>query len=136
MIEQSQRKPFVREIDTKRWYLERGRDRLHMAQELSSLIVGLYALLMLWGLKCLADGPQAYGAFLATLASGPSLLFHLVALLVAVFHTISWFGVTPKAMPIQRGEEFVPGSLIVAGHYGVWAAVTLFILYLGGLFHG
>ena len=51
--------------------------------------------------------------------------------MVAVYHSISWFVVTPQAMPIQRGEEFVPGNIIVNAHYGVWAVVSLIILIWG-----
>jgi len=129
-------KPFVREVSKTTWYLARGRDRLHMAHEASCVFVGLYALLLLWGLRALAAGPEAYQAFLAALGSPLSLGFHWVALAVTLFHTVSWFQVTPKAMPIQIGEAFVPGPVIVVGHYTVWVALSLFILFIGGVFHG
>ena len=42
----------------------------------------------------------------------------LVALVVTVYHSVTWFNVTPQAMPVQIGEEFVPGQYIVGAHYG------------------
>jgi fumarate reductase subunit C len=39
-------------------------------------------------------------------------------------------------MPIQLGEMFVPGPVIVIGHYVVWLALSLVILYMGGVIHG
>ena len=33
-----------------------------------------------------------------------------VTTVVMFYHAIAWFSVTPKAMPIQRGEEFVPAE--------------------------
>ena len=39
--------------------------------------------------------------------------------------------VTPQAMPIQRGEEFVPGKIIVGAHYALWAVVSLIVLVMG-----
>jgi fumarate reductase subunit C len=39
----------------------------------------------------------------------------------------------PQAMRIQRGEEFVPGNLIIGAHYGVLAVISLFVLILAGV---
>ncbi len=136
MIDKSLPKPFVREVARTTWYLTRRRDRVHMAQELSSIFIGGYALLLLWGVKALAAGPEAYQTFLASLGSPLSLGLHWLVLAVTLFHTVSWFGVTPKAMPVQIGEAFLPGGIIVGGHYAVWIALSLFILYVAGVFNG
>jgi fumarate reductase subunit C len=50
------------------------------------------------------------------------------------YHAIAWFSVTPKAMPIQRGEEFVPASIIAGAHYVIWVVLSLLILLLAGVF--
>jgi fumarate reductase subunit C len=129
--------PYVRAVPRTTWYLARGRDRLHMAQELSALFIGIYALLLLCGVRALADGPDAYQVFLASLSNPFMLALLWLSFLVTLFHSVSWFGVTPKAMPVQIGEHFAPPSLIVGGHYVVWIAVSLFILFIGGAFsHG
>ena len=136
MTNKSLPKPFVREVARTSWYLTRRRDRVHMAQELSSLFIGGYALLLLWGLKALAAGPEAYQAFLTSLSSPLSLGLHWLVLAVTLFHTVSWFGVTPKAMPVQIGEEFLSSSIIVGGHYVVWIVICLSILFVSGVFNG
>jgi fumarate reductase subunit C len=97
---------------------------------------GGYALLLLWGIRALAAGPEAYQAFLTSLGSPLSLGLHWLVLAVTLFHTISWFGVTPKAMPVQIGEAFLPSSIIVGGHYVLWIALSLFILFIAGVFNG
>ena len=33
--------------------------------------------------------------------------------------------------PIQRGEEFIPGNVIIGAHYGAWAVISLIILIWG-----
>ena len=129
MIEKSLVKPFVREVARTTWYLTRRRDRVHMAQELSSVFNGGYALLLLWGIKTLAAGLEAYHAFLTSLSSPLSLGLHWLVLAVTLFHTVSWFGVTPKAMPVQIGEDFLPGKFIVGAHYAAWLVASLLILY-------
>ena len=127
-------KPYVRAVPTTTWYFSRKRDLLHMAQEVSCIFIGLYAVLLLLGIRALAHGPEAYQAFLDGLGNPAVLLLQWITLGFAVFHSVSWFGVTHKAMPIQIGEEFVPGSLIVGGHYAAWAVVSLIVLFFGGVF--
>lgn len=136
MIETSLSKPYVRQVARTSWYLHRRRDRMHMAQELSSLFIGGYALLLLWGLKALAAGPEAYQAFLAGLGNPWSVALQWLVLAVTLFHTFSWFQVTPKAMPVQIGDKFLPGGVIVVGHYVVWVALSLLILFFAGVFNG
>lgn len=126
-------KPYKREIQKSTWYLGRRRDILHMLSEISSLFIGIYAIVLLWGLTALADGPGAYQLFLQQLANPLSLGFHWLALAFAMYNSISWFNLTPKAMPVQLGENFVPGYLIVAAHYVAWACVSLIILFISGV---
>ena len=61
-------------------------------------------------------------------------MFHVVALAFALYHTTSWFNVTPKAMPIQIGEAFLPGWVIVGAHYLGWLLVSIGVLVLAGVF--
>ncbi len=131
------RKPYVSQVSRTRWYLGRKRDIHHMLNEVSSLFIGGYALLLLWGVRSLSEGEAAFAAFLALLASPLSIALHWLVLAFTLLHSVSWFTATPKAMPLQVGEAFVPGYLIAGGHYAAWAAVSLFILYLGGVIgHG
>ncbi len=127
-------RPYVRPAPRTTWYLAQPRYMQHMAQELTSVFVGACAFLLLWGLSALAEGEQAWNAFLAGLGN-PLTLFLLVLILAAtLYHTVSWFAVTPKAMPVQIGESFVPGIIIAGAHYLAWILVSLFILYVAGVF--
>ena len=38
------------------------------------------------------------------------------------------------ALPVQRGAAFVPDGAISGAHFGVWAILSLAILYLAGAF--
>ena len=129
-------KPFVREVPRTSWYLARRRDQIHMAQELTSLFIGNFALLLLCAVRAVADGPEAYQAFVASLGSPLMLGMLWITFAVTLFHTVSWFGVTHKAMPVQIGEGFLPPAVIVGGHYAAWVVVSLFILFIAGVFHG
>ena len=130
------RKPYVREISNTTWYLERRRDLTHMLQEVTSLFIGIYTIILLWGVKALSEGPEAYQGFLDALGSPLLITFNWITFVVMIYHSVSWFSVTPKAMPVQIGEEFLPGGIIAAGHYVAWVVVSAVIYYLAGGFNG
>ena len=52
----------------------------------------------------------------------------------AVYHAATWFNATQKAMPIQIGEDFVPGNLISGAHYAAWAVLSVVVLFVAGVF--
>ncbi len=134
MAEQVTRKPYLREVPRLRWFFRHPRYLRYMAREVTCLFIGAYTLLLLVGVKRLAEGEAAYEAFLAALASPASVVFHAAALAFSVYHSVTWFNVTPKALPLQVGERFVPGGVIAGLHYAVWAALSLAILVLAGFF--
>ena len=124
-------KPYVREISKTTWFLRQPRYMRYMAREVTCIFIFAYTFLLICALGSLADGPDAFQEFLNSLRSPWGVLFNLAVLVVTAYHSLSWFVVTPQAMPIQRGEEFVPGNIIVNAHYGAWAVVSLIILIWG-----
>ena len=124
-------KPYVRPLSKTSWFLTQPRYKRYMAREVTCLFIFAYTFLLIGGLKRFSEGPDAFNAFVQALGSPPGVLFNLAVLIAAVYHSTSWFNVTPQAMPIQRGEEFVPGKIIVGAHYALWAVVSLIVLILG-----
>ncbi len=133
MAEKVSRKPYVREM-TSEWIFRHPRYVRYMLREFSCLFIGGWTLLMVWGLKQLAEGPEAWSAFLEWLKSPTSIAFHVVALAFATYHSVTWFNLTPKALPLQIGEDFVPDGAIAGAHFGAWALLSLAILYFAGAF--
>ncbi len=127
-------KPHVREVPRFGWYFRQPRYLRYMVREVTCIFIGAYAVVLLLALRRLAEGRQAWEAFLQALMSPASVVFHLIVLEFALYHTASWFNVTPKAMPIQTGEEFLPGGIIVGAHYAVWLLVSAALLFLAGVF--
>ena len=130
----SEPKPYLRRPARFTWYLEQRHYLQHMAQELTSVFVGASALLLLLGIRALAGGEQAWRAFLVSLDSPLALGLQWLLLIATLYHSVSWFAVTPKAMPMQIGERFAPGFLISGAHYIAWLIVSLVILYVAGVF--
>ena len=126
--------PYVRTIPKVSWFLRHPRYVRYMAREATCLFIGAYTLLLVWGLRELSNGPAAWQAFLECLRSPASVVFHVLALGFASYHSITWFNLTPKALPLQMGESFVPDGVISGAHYAGWAVLSLVILFLAGAF--
>ena len=127
------RKPFVREVSTTRWYFKHPRYLRYMSREVTCVFIGAFALLLLCAVERLSAGQAAYESFLAALQGPWSVAGLVVVLVFAIHNATSWFNVTPKALPVQIGEEFLPGKFIVIAHYAVWVVATLVILYFAGV---
>ena len=133
MAEEMNRRPYVRR-ETWRWIFRHPRYLRYMAREFSCLFIGGYTLLLVAGLKSLSEGQAAYEAFLAGLRSPASVVFHVLALIFAAYHSATWFKLTPKALPVQLGETFVSGGILSGAHFAGWAVLSLVVLYLAGAF--
>ena len=131
MGEEMSRKPYVREISKTTWFLGQSRYKRYMAREVTCIFILAYTFLLIFALGSLANGPDAFQGFLDSLRSPLGVLFNLAVLVVTAYHSITWFNTTPQAMPIQRGEEFVPANVILGANYGAWAVVSLIILIWG-----
>jgi fumarate reductase subunit C len=113
---------------SKTWYMENSAYRWFMIRELTAVFVAVYLLFFICTLSQMGKGYEAFQGFLAQLKSGPSVLLHIIALLFAGYHSITWFNLTPKAMPVRMGEKKVPDILIaLGGGYVPWIFITLII---------
>jgi fumarate reductase subunit C len=128
------RNPLVREVPPTSWFFRHPRYLRYMSREITCIFIGAYCVMLVVGLQRLAAGPVAWDGFLLALRSADSIVFHLLALAAAFYHAATWFNATQKAMPIQIGEDFVPGNVISGAHYVAWALLSVAALYLAGAF--
>jgi fumarate reductase subunit C len=47
-----------------------------------------------------------------------------------MFHTITWFNLTPSAMPVRMGGKRVPAFMVAAPSYVMWIAISVFVAWL------
>ena len=127
----SGRRPYVRPMDG--WWRRDPFFVRYMIREATAVVVAAYAVVLLAGLVRLAQGEAAYDAWLQALRSPASIMFHLLALAVFVYHTWSWFDIMPKTMPILffRGRK-LPAAIItgagIAASCVLCLALLLFVL--------
>ncbi len=111
------------------WWLHNRAYLLFMVREFTSVFIAVYVILLLVMVRRLTQGPEAYDAYLQFLATPGMLAFHIVALLFALFHTITWFNILPKVVVIRLGEERVPGWIVAGVNYAAWVIVSGFIAW-------
>ena len=127
------RRPYVRELPKTTWWLRSGRYKRYIAREITCIFIGVYTAVLLFGVKRLSEGEAAYQGFLDALNHPLFVLFHLLALGFATYNSITWFGVTPKAIRIQVGEDFAPDGVVAGAHYAGWIAISLVVLFVAGI---
>jgi fumarate reductase subunit C len=112
------------------WWLKKKSYFLFMLRELSSVFIALFLLVYLCQIYQLTRGSEAYISFTQKLSSPGWLLFHVIALLFAVYHSVTWFQSSAVVLPVRLGEHSVSRQVVIALHIGAWVVVSLGILIL------
>jgi fumarate reductase subunit C len=126
------RRPYVRALE-RHWWLRRRRYVLYMLRELTSLFIAAYCVLLVVGVARLAQGEPAWDGFVAALCGPVAVVLQLLALAFAVIHSVTWFALTPRAMPRAIGGDAASARWIVAAHYVLWAAVSAALVFAAGI---
>ncbi len=100
-----------------------------MVRELTSVGVAGYSVFLLYLVYRLGQGSEAYEAAIGLIMSPASIALHLIVLMLALYHTVTWFNVTPKVIVIHLGEERVPAFMIAGAHYAGWLAVSMIVAW-------
>jgi len=109
------------------WWLGNRAYFLFMVRELTSVFIAAYLMVFLLTLDKLANGREAYEAYLRFLATPGMRTFHALALAAAIFHSVTWFNITPMVLGLRFGEKRVPPALVAGFNYVAWIAVSLAI---------
>src|SRR5438046_3454791 len=112
------------------WWLQKRSYTGFVLRELTSVFVAFFSVVYLWQLYALAHGPEAYGQLLARLRTPLFLALDTVAFLFVLFHAITWFNLTPKAMVFRLRGKRVPGWVIVGLTYAAWVALSWLVAFL------
>ena len=112
------------------WWLKRTPYVLFMVRELTSIFVAGYCVFLLVMISKLGRGPDSYSSLITALESPTSVVLHLISLAFVLYHTITWFNLTPKILVLYRGEDRIPQSVVAGTFYAGWAVVSLIIAWL------
>jgi fumarate reductase subunit C len=123
------RRPYIRSMD--RWWKRDPYFIRYLAMEATSILVAIYALILLVGVFRLSQGEAAYNGWLDALKSPTSVGFHILILLVFMYHSWSWFKIMPKTLPnFYLGGTKVPQTVITWTGVAVSVVLNLLILFI------
>jgi fumarate reductase subunit C len=124
---ESKRKPYTRKLPLN-WWLKQIFYTKYMIREGTSIWITLYSLILAWGVFRLSQGEVAFNGWLEALQSPVAIVLHLLMLIFALFHTITWFSLAPKAADLWIKGRKLEDKIIIAAHYVAFVVVTIFCL--------
>ena len=111
------------------WWLRNANYFRFMLRELSSVFIAVFLVVFLVQLHRLPQGPGAYAAYLDTLRAPGWIIFHVVALAFALYHSVTWFNLTGVVQVVRLGERQVPPWLVAGSSFALWAVVSVVLLW-------
>jgi fumarate reductase subunit C len=109
------------------WWMRDWRYLKFILRELSCLAVAWFVVEMLMLLWCLSAGEGSYAEFQALMRRPLMIALNAVAFVLALYHTITWFNLAPRAMPVRLGGKRLPDWMVAAPNYGAWIAASAVI---------
>ncbi len=112
------------------WWLRSRAYVLFAVREFTSVFIAAYLVIFLIFLQRITAGPSSYEGYLRWLAQPAVLAFHLVALVAALYHSVTWLQLTPMTVVIRIRGRRVPAATIVAANLVAWVALSILIVWL------
>lgn len=122
-------RPYLRPVSTF-WWLRRRSYLLFVLRELSSVFVAWFVIYLLLLVSAIGAGSEEYTRFLDWSGRGWVLALNVVSLLFVLLHTVTWFGLAPRAMVVRLRGRRVPPRMILAAHYAVWLLLSAFVAWV------
>ena len=86
-------------------------------RELTCVFVAYFAIVSMWLVRALGQGPDAYAQFMAWMRSPGFAALNSLALIALLFHAITFINIFPSAVALRRRGERVPNWVIAAPLY-------------------
>ena len=112
------------------WWLQRWEYLRFVLREISSVFVAWFVLLTIVQLYAVSRGSDAYSEFLDFLKNPFVIAFNVLSFLFVVFHSITWFNLSARAMSIRVGGKKVPGFMISGPNFAAWLIISAAIAWL------
>jgi fumarate reductase subunit C len=132
MTTETKTKEYVRPIPLT-WWLKQPAYTRFMIRDVTSIFIAGYCLFLMVLMYRAGQGPDSFQAFYDSLSRPFSVVLHLIALVFAVYHSVTFFNLTPRVMVVFRGDEKVPEAAIAGAHYAAWAVVSIILIVLAWL---
>ncbi len=112
------------------WWLARWSYLKFILREASSVFVGWTVVLTLVQIWAVTHRPSANETFHEWMRHPLMVGVNIIAFLFVLFHAVTWFSLTPKAMAIRVQGRRVPDWAISGPSYAGWVMVSLGIAWV------
>jgi len=112
------------------WWLGQWQYLKFILRELSSVFVAAVVVMTLFQLDALRNGPEAYARFQHRLQSPLMIAFSIICLYFVMFHSITWFNLAPRAIPLRFRGKRIPEWMIATPNYVLWVLVSGFVSWI------
>jgi succinate dehydrogenase subunit C len=112
------------------WWLRRRSYLVFVLRELTSVFVAWSVAFTLLAVHAILAGADAYRRFLDWSAAPWLIAVNAVALVFVVFHTVTWFNLTPQAVVVRMRGRRVPDAGIAAPLYLAWLALSALVVWI------
>ncbi|MCH8272400.1 MAG: fumarate reductase subunit C [Candidatus Marinimicrobia bacterium] len=112
------------------WWLRKWVYIKFISRELTSIAVASFAMVLLFQVRALIQGPQAYSEFTKLLSTPVSVILHSIALILLLFHSVTWFSLAPKALVVRIGKWRIPDRVIIGLNMFAWILISIVIGWL------
>ena len=111
------------------WWTQKMSHLIFIAREFTSVAVAFFVLVLLFLIRAVGNGQEAYVAYIEMLKTPLFMFLSVFSLGGLLFHSISWFNLAPKAMVVKLGKKKVPGLFIVLANYLGWLVISIALVW-------
>ncbi|KGQ69876.1 fumarate reductase subunit C [Chelonobacter oris] len=124
----SKRNKYVREMKSN-WWQKLDFYKMYILRESTALPTIWFCIVLLYGFLCLGNGTFETG-FVSFLKNPLVIILSVITMAGVVFNTLTWFGLTPKALNLIYKSQRVPQSAIKSLMWVITIAVSVLTLVL------
>ena len=128
----SKRKKYVRPM-TATWWQKLDFYKAYMLREATSIFAVWFCIVLLYGVLCLASNPMpglGILSFIEFLRNPIVVFLNIITLIATLYHTVTYFLMTPKVMNIIVKNERLPHRVVRNALWAVTALVSVIVLVL------
>jgi fumarate reductase subunit C len=124
------RQRLYRQPVSRLWWLRRRSYLIFVIRELTSLAVAWAVVYMMLLVYAVSRGEDQYQRFLDRSGQPWMIAVNVLALLLAIFHAVTWFNLVPQALVLRVRGRRVPGPALVAAHFALWAVASAVVAWV------
>ncbi len=130
-MSESKKYPELRKRLTPGWWLSNRHYTVYMMRELTSLFITIFSLLYIYQLSILASrNTTAYADYLNLLKNPLMVGFNIVILAFSLYHSLTWFFLIGKVMPLKIGRKATTPLLALAVNTAILGAISYGVIWL------